>query len=275
MCIRDRYVYSDGALKLWIDGEEAPASLEMTNVPQISGLYEEYEFEVAQKKVLDMERDINLKRMISINYGDYAWGALCDRVKWAETDGREKGSVATVNYNRGGLYENIEYFDRSSYAPTDQFILSGPVSYTHLDVYKRQKLECRIPLDYNTTGDDLPFTAELWWKDILLLGKKADGSVPSTVFAERKDFSIVPSTDFAEYAGKKTLFYQDFLGKSLPKLSLGRKINRPEITFQQDGDFKWSSGNDTVATSDEKGVIFLTGKSGEVDFCLLYTSRCV
>lgn len=130
------------------------------------------------------------------------------------------------------------------------------------------KLECRIPLDYNTTGDDLPFTAELWWKDILLLGKKADGSVPSTVFAERKDFSIVPSTDFAEYAGKKTLFYQDFLGKSLPKLSLGRKINRPEITFQQDGDFKWSSGNDTVATIDEKGVIFLTGKSGEVDFTL-------
>ena len=130
------------------------------------------------------------------------------------------------------------------------------------------KLECRIPLDYNTTGDDLPFTAELWWKDILLLGKKADGSVPSTVFAERKDFSIVPSTDFAEYAGKKTLFYQDFLGKSLPKLSLGRKINRPEITFQQDGDFKWSSGNDTVATIDETGVIFLTGKSGEVDFTL-------
>lgn len=130
------------------------------------------------------------------------------------------------------------------------------------------QLVCEIPLDYNTTGEELPFTAELWWQGALLLGKKADGSVPSTVFAERKDFSIVPSTDFAEYAGKKTLFYQDFLGKSLPKLSLGRKINRPEITFQQDGDFKWSSGNDTVATIDEKGVIFLTGKSGEVDFTL-------
>ena len=136
------YVYSDGALKLWIDGEEAPASLEMTNVPQISGLYEEYEFEVAQEQVLDMERDINLKRMISINYGDYAWGALCDRVKWAETDGREKGSVATVNYNRGGLYENIEYFDRSSYAPTDQFILSGLAEG-----------EARVTVEHALTGD--------------------------------------------------------------------------------------------------------------------------
>ena len=136
------YVYSDGALKLWIDGEEAPASLEMTNVPQISGLYEEYEFEVAQEQVLDMERDINLKRMISINYGDYAWGALCDRVKWAETDGREKGSVATVNYNRGGLYENIEYFDRSSYAPTDQVILSGLAEG-----------EARVTVEHALTGD--------------------------------------------------------------------------------------------------------------------------
>ena len=135
-------MYSDGALKLWIDGEEAPASLEMTNVPQISGLYEEYEFEVAQEQVLDMERDINLKRMISINYGDYAWGALCDRVKWAETDGREKGSVATVNYNRGGLYENIEYFDRSSYAPTDQFILSGLAEG-----------EARVTVEHALTGD--------------------------------------------------------------------------------------------------------------------------
>lgn len=136
------YVYSDNALKLWIDGEEAPASLKMTNVPEISGLYEEYEFEVAQKKVLDMERDINLKRMISINYGDYAWGALCDRVKWAETDEREKGSVATVNYNRGGLYENIEYFDRSSYAPTDQFILSGLAEG-----------EAEITVEHALTGD--------------------------------------------------------------------------------------------------------------------------
>lgn len=119
------YVYSNEALRLWIDGEPAGGSLTMTNVPEISALYAGRDFENAQAAVLAMNRDISLKRMISINYGDYAWDALCDRVAWSVEDNAERGNVATVNYNRAGLYENIEYFDRESYAPTDEFILSG------------------------------------------------------------------------------------------------------------------------------------------------------
>lgn len=119
------YVYSDEALRLWIDGEPADGALTMTNVPELSALYAGDSFEDAQAAVLAMERNISLKNMISINYGDYAWGALCDRVAWSVEDSLERGDVATVNYNRGGLYENINYFDRTSYAPTDEFILSG------------------------------------------------------------------------------------------------------------------------------------------------------
>ena len=41
------------------------------------------------------------------------------------------------------VYEPVTIADIKAYRPQTNSISSGPVSYTHLDVYKRQDVSCR------------------------------------------------------------------------------------------------------------------------------------
>ena len=106
------YVYDADALKIWVDGEDK-SSVTMSNVQRIS--------QMDQTQILALKRDINLKNIISVNYGQYAWSEIADQIKWKSSDSK----VASVNYQQGTLYENIENFSYVSYRPTTEFGLSG------------------------------------------------------------------------------------------------------------------------------------------------------
>ena len=114
------YVYSDTALQLLLDGAEAGGSHIMSNVDMIADKWGQGG-EAGSEAIVALQRDIALKNVISINYGEYAWAELADQIAWNSSD----SSVASVNYQQGTLYENIENFSYTSYRPATDFILSG------------------------------------------------------------------------------------------------------------------------------------------------------
>lgn len=107
------YVYDGAALKLWVGGADASDALTMSNVQRIA--------EMDQAQILALKRDISLAKVVSINYGDHAWGEISDQIAWASS----KSNVASLNYQRGTLYENIEMLNYTSFRPASQFVLSG------------------------------------------------------------------------------------------------------------------------------------------------------
>jgi len=108
------YVYDADALKIWVDGaEDADGRITMSNVAKIR--------DMDQEEILALKRDIYLKNIISANYGEYAWTEVADQIAWKSSD----SSTASINYQQGTLYENIESFDYVSYRPTTEFGLSG------------------------------------------------------------------------------------------------------------------------------------------------------
>ncbi|HIR91683.1 MAG TPA: S-layer homology domain-containing protein [Candidatus Limicola stercorigallinarum] len=107
------YVYDAEALQILVDGKAKDGTLVMSNREVIS--------QMSQEDILAFNRDISLKNAISINYGEYAWQELADQIAWASSN----SSVASVNYQQGTLYENIENFAYTSYRPTEDFVLSG------------------------------------------------------------------------------------------------------------------------------------------------------
>ena len=132
------YVYSDSALKLWVDGAESEENLTMSNVEKIS--------KMTSEDILALNRDINLKNVISINYGDYAWGQISDQIKWASSN----NSVADINYKDVNLYSDIQDLGYTSYRPTDTFILSGlkdgqtTITATHAATGKSVSLDVTV-----------------------------------------------------------------------------------------------------------------------------------
>ena len=107
------YVYSDDALKIWVNGKATDGTYTMSNIPQIKNMTSE--------EILAMKRDIYLKDVISINYGDHAWGQISDQIKWQSSD----NSIAKINYKQGTIYDNIENYTYTSYRPTTEFLLTG------------------------------------------------------------------------------------------------------------------------------------------------------
>lgn len=107
------YVYSNDALKIWIDGNEAGEAHTMSNREWISKL--------SSEEILALNREIYLKNVVSINYGDHTWGQLKDQIKWKSSD----SDVASINFKDINIYNNIEDLSYISYRPTDTFILSG------------------------------------------------------------------------------------------------------------------------------------------------------
>ena len=138
------YVYDADALKIWVDGKDQ-SGVTLSNVSKISRM--------SQSQILALKRDIYLKDIISVNYGDYAWNEIADQIAWASSD----NNVATVNYQQGTLYENIENFSYVSYRPTTEFGLSGvgtgtaTVTATH----KLTGMNDTLKVDVETLKDKL------------------------------------------------------------------------------------------------------------------------
>ena len=110
------HVYDKDSMKILVDNQDVDEAT-MDNNSYISRLYQNS----GSQGILDLKRDIYLKRFIGINYGQYPWGSITDQVKWKS----DNSKIASVNYKQGSLYENIEKFDYISYRPSTQFMLAG------------------------------------------------------------------------------------------------------------------------------------------------------
>ena len=115
------YIYDKNCLDILIQPVDNGRVVVSENGNQITMSNEEWIATLSQDEILALNRDIDLQSVISINYGDHAWGEASDRIKWASSN----STVAAVNYPQGAYYENIEGLPYSSYAPATQFLLSG------------------------------------------------------------------------------------------------------------------------------------------------------
>lgn len=106
------YVYNADALQIMVDGKKTDKLL-LSNIQGISGM--------SSDDILALERNITLRKAISINYGEYAWQQVTDKISWAV----ENSDTASVNYAQGGRYDNIENYSYTTYRPSEEFILSG------------------------------------------------------------------------------------------------------------------------------------------------------
>lgn len=91
----------------------------------------------------ELRDDVKLSSIISINYGDYAWGLLSDQIAWKVSD--ESESDASLNYYQGGGYSDIEAGLMPTYLPTSNFMLTatkeGEFSFTATHVGTGMKSE--------------------------------------------------------------------------------------------------------------------------------------
>lgn len=146
------YVYSDSALRLLLDGAQAEETHLMSNVEMIAGKWGAGGKD-GSDAIVALRRDIALKNVISINYGQYAWAELADQIAWNSTE----SGVASVNYQQGTLYENIENFSYTSYRPSTDFILSGledgetTITATHV----RTGIKDTVTVNVKTLRDQL------------------------------------------------------------------------------------------------------------------------
>ena len=148
------YVYSEDILEILLDHDEnTGGSYTMSNVEKIKTLWGDGG-ENGSNAIVALQRDIALRNVISINYGQYAWAELADQIAWASND----SSVASVNYRQGTLYENIENFSYTTYRPSTDFVLSGlkdgetTVTATH---GKLPEISDSLTVDVETLRDQL------------------------------------------------------------------------------------------------------------------------
>lgn len=148
------HVYDAEAMKILIDGEDPvldeEGRLVMDNNETIRRLYEEG----GSEAILALQRNIQLKHMISINYEDYPWGAVTDQIQWDDGSDEavgEKGGKkpAAVNYP-ASIYSDIGNMDYSSYAPSTEFMLTGlwdgetTITATHARTGQQETLDVEV-----------------------------------------------------------------------------------------------------------------------------------
>lgn len=110
------HVYNKNSMYILTDNNDLD-SVNLDNNDYIKNLYEGS----GSQGILDLNREISLKKFMGINYSQYPWGNITDQIKW-ESD---NSKAASVNYKQGSLYENIEKFDYTSYRPSTEFMLAG------------------------------------------------------------------------------------------------------------------------------------------------------
>ena len=149
------YVYDADALQIVVDGVDKGKTLTMSNNEEFGakGEHGGVNSDTWRDWVLSLDREINLRDVISANYGEYAWTEIADQISWASSD----SSVASVNYQQGTLYENIENFDYTSYRPTTDFVLSGlkDGSTTVTATHKLTQMADTVDVTVDTMKDKL------------------------------------------------------------------------------------------------------------------------
>ena len=144
----DIYVYNDDALKILV--QDATGQLENTSggftLSNRNYIATKYNTEKSQG-ILDLKRDINLQRFISINYSAHAWNSILDQIAWLADD----TAVASVNYQLGSLYEPLSSFAYNKYAPSTLFALAGEgngsTSITATHSLTRQQVELDVTVE--------------------------------------------------------------------------------------------------------------------------------
>jgi hypothetical protein len=112
-------VYKSDSMKLMVDDKETPNNslVSIDDEPLIKS-----KFDVGgSESILQLNREISLKKSLSINSDAYPWGNITDRIFWKSGN----SGVASVNYRQGSLYENIEKFNYPTYSPLTKFMLAG------------------------------------------------------------------------------------------------------------------------------------------------------
>ncbi len=137
-------VYKHDALKLQLDGADAAdgSSVTLDNEPKISSLYQSQ----GSQGILNLNRLIDLKKMLNINFSQFSWGNVLDRILWKSGNSK----VVSVNYRQGYSYENIEKFKYTSYSPFEKLMLAGnsdgtaQITATHAATGMKQTLNVTV-----------------------------------------------------------------------------------------------------------------------------------
>ncbi len=109
-------VYNRNSLNILIDNQDQEV-VSMDNNSYIKNLYDDK----GSEGILDLDRNIYLKKYIGINYSQYPWGNITDQIKWSSGNSK----IASINYRQGNLYENVETYNYSGYRSSIEFMLAG------------------------------------------------------------------------------------------------------------------------------------------------------
>lgn len=123
------YVYNAGALDVIVRESNSAAvaadgdSVTLDNTDYIEGMVTTGPQLTLPDGITlqELSQDVNLSSIVSINYGDYAWGLLNDQIKWKVQE--ENTAGASLNYWQGGGYSDIEAALMPSFLPTSDFML--------------------------------------------------------------------------------------------------------------------------------------------------------
>ncbi|WP_066507521.1 S-layer homology domain-containing protein [Abyssisolibacter fermentans] len=109
------YVYNSKALKILVNGTKMD-SFTMSNGDILSTM--------TSDEILALNRKINISDTLSINNNDYNWSKIADKFKWESSN----DDIASIKYNDGGFYKNIEDYTYSSFDPNSNLLLQGKQS---------------------------------------------------------------------------------------------------------------------------------------------------
>ncbi len=81
----------------------------------------------SQLTIDQLRQDVNLSVIVSIKYGDYAWGLLSDQIGWESRSNitGELSNDVRLTYYKGGIYSDIRASAVPTFLPTSDFMLVG------------------------------------------------------------------------------------------------------------------------------------------------------
>ena len=146
------YVYRAGALALEQEGKPV-SHLTMDNSGIVDGYTPESQSASntsGSEALLALREELALIEYVSINYGDYSWSQLNDRIRWATSN-----PDVSVNYKQGGLYEDIQRFGLDTYLPETKMALSSVTDGTAVitATHANTGMSASVTVDVRTLRD--------------------------------------------------------------------------------------------------------------------------
>lgn len=78
-------------------------------------------YKLSYEDLTALRTDMSLQKIVSINYGEAAYGLLSDKMQWKSSD----SDTVSVNYEQGGIYSDLNNYTYTSYTPSTDFLLVG------------------------------------------------------------------------------------------------------------------------------------------------------